>query len=376
MRSTRRTHGAQALTLSLVVLLVIGMLGSMTSVGTVAARAAQGDCTELNLLTWEGYADDSWLVPFQEQYGVTVNPTYIGSGDEELAKIKAGGGELYDAVSVSMDNFNAIIDAGGASPLDTTKLTNLDQLLPFLVDLSSKDGELYSVPWTWDVNPFIYDKDAFAELGLEEPTSWEVLWDPALEGKVAVWDDTSTLYIAANVLGFDKDPHDPFDLSDEELDQVLTKLVELKPNIRKIWATGGEAMDLFANGEAAAGLGWTYLYNELTKRGVNVGAVIFPNHGAHAWVDGWGIPTNSRPECQEMAYNWINWVTAPEQIVKMVDLTGYAPSNGDATELLGPELTAQLHLDDPKAFAETVIFKRDPARRDKYVEIMNEFKAS
>ena len=91
MRSTRRTHGAQALTLSLVVLLVIGMLGSMTSVGTVAARAAQGDCTELNLLTWEGYADDSWLVPFQEQYGVTVNPTYIGSGDEELAKIKAGG---------------------------------------------------------------------------------------------------------------------------------------------------------------------------------------------------------------------------------------------------------------------------------------------
>ena len=375
MSVTRLAH-SRAISLSLVALLVIGMLGSLASMGTASVRAAQGECSELNLLTWEGYADDSWLIPFEEQYSVTVNPTYIGSGDEELAKIKAGGGELYDVVSVSMDNFNAIIDAGGASPLDKTKLTNLDQLLPFLIELSSKDGELYSVPWTWDVNPFLYDKDAFEELGIPEPTSWEVLWDPALEGKVAVWDDTSTLYIGANVLGFDQDPHDPFDMTDEELDQVLNRLIELKPNIRKMWATGGEAIDLYANGEAVAGLGWTYLYNELTKRGVNVGAVIFPNHGAHAWVDGWGMPTNSRPECRDMAYNWINWVTAPENMVMMVEVTGYAPSNGDAAELLGPELAAQLHLDDPEAFAETVIFKRDPARRDKYVEIMNEFKAS
>jgi spermidine/putrescine-binding protein len=77
-----------------------------------------------------------------------------------------------------------------------------------------------------------------------------------------------------------------------------------------------------------------------------------------------------------MAYNWINWVTNPDNMAKMVDVTGYAPSNADAAEVLGPELSAKLHLDDPEAFAETIIFKRDPARRDKYVEIMNEFKAS
>ena len=375
MRSTHLSRATGPFNLGLVALLVVGLLGSLTgSMGTV--RAAQGTCTELNLLTWEGYADDSWLKPFEDQYGVTVNPTYIGSGDEELAKIKAGGGQLYDVVSVSMDNFNAIIDAGGATPLDKSKLTTLDQILPFLVDLSSKDGQLYSAPYTWDVNPFIYNKDAFEELGLPEPTSWDVLWDPALKGKVAVWDDTSTLYIAANVLGLDQSPHNPFDLSDEELDQVLAKLNELKPNIRKIWATGGEAIDLYANGEAVAGLGWTYLYNELQKRDVNVGAVVFANHGAHGWVDGWGIPKDARPECSDMAYNWINWVTSPENMVKMVDVDGYSPSNADTADLLGPDRAAELHLDQAQEFADKVIFKRDPARRDKYVEIMNEFKAS
>jgi len=56
-----------------------------------------------------------------------------------------------------------------------------------------------------------------------------------------VWDDLSTVYLAAQILGFDKpDRSQLYNLTDDQLTAVRKKLIELKPNIRKIWATVGE----------------------------------------------------------------------------------------------------------------------------------------
>ncbi|MCK9905790.1 hypothetical protein MXD63_38100, partial [Frankia sp. Cpl3] len=57
----------------------------------------------LSLLTWEGYADPKFTKGFEEKYGVKVNPTYFGSSDELIAKLKAGGGSTYDIISPSSD---------------------------------------------------------------------------------------------------------------------------------------------------------------------------------------------------------------------------------------------------------------------------------
>ena len=51
--------------------------------------------------------------------------------------------------------------------------------------------------------------------------------------------------MAAQVLGYDKpDPSHLYNLSDQELDAVKNKLLALKPNIRKLWTTGGELTNL------------------------------------------------------------------------------------------------------------------------------------
>ena len=345
------------------------------SVGGFPTVWAQS-CKELNTLTWEGYAEDEWVTPFEETHGADVNPLYIATPEEQLAKVRAGGGELYDVMSVSTDNTRRLIEAGGVAPLDESKLEHLDQILPFLTDRYRVDGKLYAVPFTWDVNPFIYNIDAFKELGLPvPPTSMDILWDPRLKNKIAVWDETSTLFIAANVLGIDKDPDAVFDMTDEQLDQVLRKLIELKPNIRKLWTTGGEAIDLFASGEVIAGLAWSYIYNEVKKRGVNIGTVVFPNHGAHGWVDGYGL-TPGRPECEDMAYAYINHITSPEVMYKVSQHVGYAPANQAATEYMDKETIEKFHLDSPEEFAEDVIIKVDRKRPAKYLEILNEFKAA
>src|SRR5580698_5784948 len=68
--------------------------------------------------------------------------------------------------------------------------------------------------------------------------------------------DLSTIYMAAQVLGFGKpDPTAIYNLNDEQLQQVKQKLIALKPNIRKLWTTGGELTNLFQNHEVVAAMG-------------------------------------------------------------------------------------------------------------------------
>ncbi len=72
--------------------------------------------------------------------------------------------------------------------------------------------------------------------------------------------------MAAQVLGYDKpDPSQLYNLSDEQLAAVKAKLIALKPNIRKIWATGGELTNLFENHEIVAAMGWPLMTNQLRQ---------------------------------------------------------------------------------------------------------------
>jgi len=51
---------------------------------------------ELNFMVWEGYTDTLFTRPFEEACGVTVNATYMGSSDDLVAKLRAGGAETFD----------------------------------------------------------------------------------------------------------------------------------------------------------------------------------------------------------------------------------------------------------------------------------------
>ena len=89
---------------------------------------------------------------------------------------------------------------------------------------------------------------------------------PQVSQKISVWDELSTIYMAAQVLGYDKpDPSQLYNLSDAQLDAVKKKLLELKPNIRKMWTTGGELTNLFQNHEVVLAMGWPLMTNELRK---------------------------------------------------------------------------------------------------------------
>lgn len=326
----------------------------------------------LNLLVWEGYADPSYMKAFEEQNHCKVSASYMGSSDELVAKLRGGSVGNYDVISPSSDVATMIATTGLAAPLDLSKLPSYGQLSPQLTSLSlvRVKGGVYGVPFMWGPDPMIYDTTAFPQ----PPDSWNIMWDPKLKGKVSVWDDLSTVYMAAQVLGYDKpDPGHLYNLSDEELDKVKEKLVELKPNIRKMWSTGGELTNLFQNHEVLIAMGWPLMTNQLRKSNFPAGETI-PKENTTGWIDHLMITAGS--ENKDLAYKFLEFMIQAQTQKKVTDVTGYTPANPHAAQYMTPEEQKSLHLDDVDNYQKRLYFWQNVPRRAKYNEIWNEVKAT
>jgi putative spermidine/putrescine transport system substrate-binding protein/spermidine/putrescine transport system substrate-binding protein len=326
----------------------------------------------LNLLVWEGYADPSFVRGFEEQYHCKVSASYMGSSDELVAKLRGGSAGNYDIISPSSDVATMIASNGLAAPLDLAKIPSYSQLSAKLTSLPlvRSDNLVFGVPFMWGPNPMIYDTTAFPQA----PDSWSVMWDPKLHSKISVWDDLSTVYMAAQVLGYDKpDPSQLYNLSDQQLDAVKKKLLELKPNIRKMWSTGGELTNLFQNHEVVTAMGWPLMTNQLRKINFPVGEII-PKENTTGWIDHLMITAGA--ENKDLAYKFLEYMVQAQTQKKVSDVTGYTPANPGAAQFMTAEQVKSLHLDDVDNYQKRIYFWQNVPRRAKYNEIWNEVKAA
>src|SRR3989449_34994 len=346
------------------------LLGILTI--TLLCSACKKKEESLSLLVWEGYSDDSAVQAFEESHHCKIVASFMGSSDELVAKLRGGSASNYDVISPSSDVAASIARTGLAAPLDLSKLPTYSQLSAKLRDLPlvKANGQIYGVPFMWGPNPLLYDTTVFAQ----PPDSWAIFWDPKYRGKISVWDDLSTVYMAAQILGYDKpDPSKLYNLTDEQLDAVKKKLIELKPNIRKMWSTGGELTNLFQNHEIVAAMGWPLMTNQLRKINFPVGETI-PKENTTGWIDHLMITSGS--ENQELAYKFLEYMVEAQTQKKVTDVTGYTPADPQAAQYMTPDERKNLHLDDVDDYQKHIYFWQNVPRRAKYNEIWNEVKAA
>ncbi|PYT62555.1 MAG: hypothetical protein DMG35_07135 [Acidobacteria bacterium] len=326
----------------------------------------------LSLLVWEGYSDDAVVRAFEENRHCKVVASYMGSSDELVAKLRGGSASNYDVISPSSDVAASIARTGLAAPLDLSKLPTYSQLSAKLRDLPlvKANGQIYGVPFMWGPNPLLYDTTVFAQ----PPDSWAIFWDPKYKGKISVWDDLSTVYMAAQILGYDKpDPSKLYNLTDEQLDAVKKKLIELKPNIRKIWSTGGELTNLFQNHEVVLAMGWPLNTNDLRKLNFPIGETI-PKENTTGWIDHLMITAASSHK--DLAQAFVEYMIDAKTQKLVTDRTHYTPANPGAARFLTSDEIKGLHLDNPDAYMQRIYFWQDIPHRAKYNEIWNEVKAA
>jgi spermidine/putrescine-binding protein len=331
---------------------------------TFATTATAG---ELNILTWEGYADPSVIGPFEAATGCKVSATYVGSNDDFAPKLAAGGG-VFDIVTPSIDTSKSLIDAGFVQPIDTTKITAWGDLYPKFTEAEGlhKDGKVYGVPYAWGAVPFMYLKDKFPT----PPTSIADLWNPDLKGRVSLWDDKSAIYVAARLNG----DMNIYDLSDEQIAKAQAKLTEQRPNIRKYWATAGELVDLYKSGEVWISNTWGGYQSSLLKaEGIDVVEFI-PKEGAEGWMDSNMIVTGTPNE--ECAYQFLNMASSAEGQAGVFKVNGYSSTNPVAAKtFMTPEEYSALHQDDPAYMDSLMLWQNLGARLPAYTNAWNAVKA-
>jgi spermidine/putrescine-binding protein len=324
----------------------------------------------LSLLVWEGYADPSFVRAFENAHQCKVVASYMGSSDELVAKLRGGSAANYDVISPSSDVATSIVRAGLAAPIELSRIPSYSQISLRLRDspLVRANGQTYGVPFVWGPNPLLYDTTAFPAA----PDSWSVFWDPKLKGKISLWDELSSIYMAAQVLGYDQpDPNQLYNLSDEQLEAVKKKLIDLKPNIRKYWSTGGELTNLFQNHEVIAAMGWPLMTNQLRKLNYPIGETI-PKENTTGWIDHLMITAASTHK--ELAQSFLEYMVEPQTQKLVTDVTHYTPANPGTAQFLTADEKKTLHLDDPDGYMKRIYFWQDVPRRTKYTEIWNEVK--
>ncbi len=325
---------------------------------------ASGD---LNILSWEGYADANFVKPFEKATGCRVSATYVGSNDEFIAKIIAGGG-AYDLITPSNDTTMRLIDAGAVEPVDRSRITSMKDFFPIFSSPPwlVKNGALYGVPYGWGIVRLLLDADA----GIATPDSLAYLWQPKLKGKVSIWDDVEAVYMASRYLGF----KNTYDLTDDQLQRVKAALIALKPNIRKYWATTGEMGTLMQSREIVAGNSWEPTLVSLRKAGRHITDVI-PKEGRSAYSDSWMIVKGA--SSNPCVYQWLNWASTPKAQALAHAVTGFGYSNSRMPQELAPadrDRYEALGMTDPNVI-KTLDWWQLVKRRGKYLEIWNQVKA-
>jgi putative spermidine/putrescine transport system substrate-binding protein len=317
---------------------------------------AQGE-GELNIVDWEGYTDPSFVKGFEKETGCKVNDTFAGSSDEMFTKFQSGGGGQYDLASFSGDASLRAIKAGSVAELDTSKLTNFDDLAKQLQSPSfnTVDGKQYGLSFVWGANVLIYNADEIKE----NLDSWNVLYDPKYKGKITVPDNP--IQIADPALQF-FGAEDPYAIDQATLDKVTDKLKQQRSLVRKYWVLATDFEQLFKAGDATIGAGWPLMTNQLRKEGLNVKEVL-PKEGVTGWSDSWMLAKNAKhPIC---AYQYMNYTTRPDIQAKVVDVTAYSPANLKTCEVVGEQRCKELHIRDTKYY-DTIKFWATPVEPTTY----------
>ncbi len=315
----------------------------------------------LNIVAWEGYAQDDWIKPFEAKTGCMVNRKYAGSSDEMVALMRSGGGGQYDLVSASGDATLRLIYGGDVQPVDVKLIPAWND---FLENLKSPphntvNGLHYGLSYEWGPNTLMWNTDKITT----SPTSWAEIYDAKYKGQITVPDNPIQIADAALYLMKTKPElgiKDPYELNNAQLEAAVALLTAQRPLIKKYWALASDEIELFKNGDAIIGASWPYQTNALIADGAHVMDTV-PEEGATGWADSWML--SSKSQHVNCAYEFMNYVSTPDVQAQQAIYFGETPANlkaCDVMDKLDAGSCEKYHLKAPASYFEQIHFWKTP----------------
>jgi trehalose/maltose transport system substrate-binding protein len=263
--------------------------------------------------------------------------------DQLRTEFQAGGGDI-DVIGGDVI-WPAQFAANGWIVDLSDRFTDTDEFLPGPMEAMTYDGKVWGVPWWTDAGLLYYRSDLLEEAGFSEaPKTWEELKEMALETKRASGTQMGFAFQGAeyeggvcngceyiwthggNIL----DPNDPSKVvvdSPESADGLQTwhSMIEDGVSTKAVLNyTETESYGAFLRGDAIFLRNWPYVYALLSdpeQSDINpakqVGVAPIPVSGGNpsfSTIGGWNFFINAASDKQEEAWEFIKFMTDPEQM--------------------------------------------------------------
>jgi putrescine transport system substrate-binding protein len=296
-----------------------------------AASGASDSGKVLNLYIWSDYLAPNTLSDFEKQTGIKVNASYFDTNETLETKLLAGSSG-FDVVVPTASYFERQIKAGVYLTLDKSKLPNLKNMDPQLMERVAQHdpGNAHGVIYMWGTNGIGYNEKMVKELMPDAPLdSWRLVFDPAVASKIAkcgisVLDSPAEMMrVVLSYLGRDPNSQKPEDAAAAE-----ETLLKIRPYIRNI--NSSEYIEALANGDLCVAVGYNgdILQARDRARDANKGVeikYIVPKEGSILWFDMLAIPKDApHPDA---AYAYLNYIMDPKVTADISNFKRYANAN-------------------------------------------------
>lgn len=276
---------------------VVATVGSLTS----CASGSTGDTTTIEFFQYKSEAVDvvdDLIDEFEAEHpDIEVVQTVPSDSLTEL-KAALAKGDVPDVVNINASNYYELVEAGVLSDLGGTQaqesVTN-QSAVDYLSTIGLTDTA-YALPLTVNAQAVLYDKDQFAELGLEVPTSWDefvalaqTIEDAGETPFEFTWKDSWVDRLLVNGLGGPEQGDDfaeqlrAGDVSFSDSDvyrEVAERALELKQYAQEdpFGTTYDDGNAAFANGDSVLYIQGTWAIPEITSVNPdkNVGVFVLP----------------------------------------------------------------------------------------------------
>jgi spermidine/putrescine transport system substrate-binding protein len=301
----------------------------------------------VNVYNWSNYISNEVLKEFTKETGIKVNYATYDSNETMYAKLKANPHSGYDIVVPSTYFVDRMRRQGMLRALDKTKLSNIKNLNPALLNKPYDPHNHYSIPYFWSSTGIVVNTHYHALANIQ---SWADFWNPKYRNQLLLLDDVHEVFsIALLALAYS-----PNDTNPEHIRQAYVKLKQLMPNIRLFNDDGVKS--LYIDEDLTLGMAWNGDIFQATQENPAI-RFIYPQDGFVISIDSMAIPIGATH--LDNAYRFINFILRPDIAKKISLATGYASPNQAAVKLMSKSI-----LNNPMIYPDQKILRRSAVQAD------------
>ena len=311
---------------------------------------------------------DKDMKPFKERHHVELQIQLSVTHTETVTRIYSGATQQFDLFTLQHPFIKKLAQDGMILPIEESKIPNISNLYDHLrrPEWSMHNGRTYALPYLWGYDSIVYNKKHIPDVD-----SWGVLFEDTHRARVAWRDDALQMILTAAL--YMQQFRNPNNLTEAELAEVKKFLISRKKNIRTMWSTYAEAVNLLRTEEVHALWGWLPMATLLRKEGMPT-AYAFPKEKPIMWFTNYIVSKDSK--VLPTVWEFLNYTLDDPFTMSLTEDFDYRMGSSRQLKLLTPERVKQIGLDNYAELVANSYTYLLPDRLDKYVETWAEVKAA